>query len=228
MKFLKALLIVLSLTLGMGACSPATTPAETDTPGLITVIPNKSTPVLSTVTPSPSATMTLTPTPTPGKTATPLPSETFTLVPTATNTETLREKLKTHIVFYLIIPEGKRRDACGEIKEVPIISKRMRTNDKLQDVQIALEMLFSIGSKYYGPYYNALWDTQFSIEATEYNPKKDYMTITFGGYFPFTSLSDCDKHGIRQQIWTTFFHYGFKEKTFKYYDKYLIDRLGGH
>ena len=110
----------------------------------------------------------------------------------------------------------------------PIISKRIRTGDKLQDVQIALNMLFSVGGKYYGPYYNALWDTDFTIESTQYIAKKDYMIITFGGYFPYTRLSDCDKHGIREQIWTTFFHYGFHEKTFKYYDKFLIDRLGGN
>jgi hypothetical protein len=183
----------------------------------------------ATSTPTPTTTSTATAT----STDTPLPpTNTATFEPTqppreATKTPSIGEMLKTHIVFYLIISSTKRHDACGNFKLEPIISKRIRTGDKLQDVQIALNMLFSVSGKYYGPYYNALWDTDFTIESTEYNARKDYMTITFGGYFPFTQLSTCDKQGIRQQIWTTFFHYGFREKTFKYYDKFLIDRLGG-
>lgn len=218
------MLILLCLALVASACAPAATPAPAATAAQLDTL----TPSIPTETALPSATFTTAPSLTPTETATLLPSETPTQTPTAASTETFGEKLKNHIVFYLLIPEGNRRDACGDIKEVPIISKRIRTGDKLQDVQIALRMLFSIGAKYYGPYYNALWDTQFTIESTEYNAKKDYMTITFGGYFPFTAMSSCDKHGIRQQVWTTFFHYGFKEKTFKYYNDFLIDRLGGH
>jgi hypothetical protein len=223
MKFLKPLFLILCLALVLGACAPAATP----TPATSTPQPDTATPLPPTETPLPSATFTLAPSVTPSATPTALPTATPTITPTATSTQTVGERLKTHIVFFLIIPEKERRDACGDIALEPIISKRMRTGDKLQDVQIALNMLFSIGRKFYGQYYNALWDTQFTIESTEYNAKKDYMTITFGGYFPFTQLSKCDKHGIREQIWTTFFYYGFNEKTFKYYDKFLIDRLGG-
>jgi hypothetical protein len=214
-------ILFLILILMVTGCSPAATLLPpTATPEML-----QPTETILVPTASPTATETLAPTPT--ATSTPLLTDTPTLTPIPTSTETLGEKLKTHIVFYLIIPDGERRDACGNIKVEPIISKRMRTGDKLQDVQIALNMLFSVGTKYYGAYYNALWDTQFTIEATEYNAVKDYMTITFGGYFPYTALSACDKHGIREQIWTTFFHYDFKEKTFKYYNRYLIDRLGG-
>ena len=215
----KLVLVALTLLFILGACSPAMTPTPTATP----TQPATTTPLPPTNTPSPSATSTHTPT------NTPVPSNTLTptATPTATSTETIGQMLKTHIVFYLIASSTKHHDACGDFTLEPIISKRIRTGDKLQDVQIALNMLFSVGSKYYGPYYNALWDTHFTIESTEYIARKDYMIITFGGYFPFTQLSTCDKQGIRQQIWATFFHYDFQEKTFKYYDKFLIDRLGG-
>ena len=224
MEFVRPVFLILCLALVLGACAPVATPTlELSMPQPVTT-----TPIPPTATALPPATFTPSPSVAPSQTPTALPTETPTITPTATSTETISEMLQSHIVFYLIVPEGQRRDACGNIKVEPIISKRMRTGDKLQDVQIALKILFSVGVKYYGPYYNALWDTQFTIESTEYNAQKDYMTITFGGYFPFTKLSDCDKHGIREQVWATFFHYEFREKTFKYYDKFLIDRLGGN
>jgi hypothetical protein len=218
----KRLLIPLFFFVLLTACATPATPA----PFTATAVAATATQVAATETHLPP-TQTSAPSATPSQTASPQPSPTSTLEPTATSTETIGQMLKTHIVFYLIIPEKGRLDACGDIKVEPIISKRIRTGDKLQDVQIALNMLFNVGARRYDVYYNALWDTQFTIEAVDYNAKKDYMTITFGGYFPFTILSNCDKHGIREQIWNTFFHYEFREKTFKYYDKFLIDRLGG-
>lgn len=134
--------------------------------------------------------------------------------------------LQTHIVFYLIEPEKGHTDACGDMRVQPIISKRYRTGDKIQDVQIALNMLFSIGTPFYGAYYNALWNTRFDIQNIVYDREKDHVTVTFGGFFPAGQISACDKHGIRQQIWTTFYHYDFKGKTFMYYDKFFIDQLG--
>ncbi len=189
--------------------------------------------VTSTMTPRPTPTSTSTPTssPTPSPTETPLPpTETATPEPTETpldptQTPTLREMLKNHIVFYLIQPEKNRVDACGDIQLVPIISRRLRSGDKLYDVQVALNMLFSLKSKIYIQWYNALWDTNLSIDSYQYIAQKDYMIINFGGYLPAGQLSNCDKHGIREQIWTTFFHYGIKEKTFKINGKFLIDEL---
>ena len=163
-----------------------------------------------------------------GPTETITPTMTTTQVAGATATETLGQMLKTHIVFYLIIPgDPKHRDACGTFRVEPIISKRLVTGDKVQDFVIALNMLFSVGSKYWGAYYNALWDTHFTIDSYEYRAKTDYIIVKFGGDFPYTRLTSCDKHGIREQIWTTWRHYGFKEKTFMVSDGYLIDRLGG-
>lgn len=162
----------------------------------------------------------------PDVTKTTVPTE--TAQPQPTNTPTFGEMMKDHIVFYLIQPQEGREDACGNITVVPIVSKRLRSNDKLYDVQVALQMLFSLKRKTYIRWYNALWDTDFTIDSYDYIPKKDYMIIQFGGYFPYTKLSSCDKHGIREQIWTTFYHYGFKEKTFKVSDGFLIDRLGGN
>jgi hypothetical protein len=225
MIFRKITLFILLMLFVLSSCS---TPAAIQLDATNTPVADTLTPEPPTGTPLPSATLTQEPSQTPTETATPAPSETASPVPSATSTLTFGEAMRTRIIFYLLIPEAKRTDACGAITEVPIISKRMLTGDKLQDVQIALNMLFSIGRKYYGSYYNALWNTKFVIKEWDYNAKKDYMTITFGGYFPFTTMDACDKHGIRQQIWTTFFHYGFKEKTFKYYEKFLIDQLGGN
>ena len=214
------LFVILALILA--ACSPT----ADATPTTAVNTPTAASPVMTdTAAPSATATVSASATPEPSLTPTTAPSPTVT--PTAEPTETIGEKLKSHIVFYLVLPEKDRRDACGDITVQPIISKRLVTGDKLNDVQIALNMLFNVGNKFYGVYYNALWDTHFDIQSTQYDAKKDYMTITFGGDFPYTRLTACDKHGIREQIWTTFFHYGFHEKTFKYYDHFMIDRLGG-
>jgi hypothetical protein len=190
----------------------------------------------------PTKTPTVAPSATPTSTATPTnspaPSPTETLEPTATatsepteipvdptETPTFGEMLKDHIVFYLIQPERGREDACGNIQLVPIVSRRLRSGDKLYDVQVALTMLFSLKSKIYIQWYNALWDTDLTIDSYEYIAEKDYMIINFAGYLPAGQLSNCDKHGIREQIWTTFFHYGIKEKTFKINGVFLIDQL---
>lgn len=152
---------------------------------------------------------------------------TYTATPTQkpTNIPIVGEMAKDHIVFYLIQPEKGRQDACGNIQLVPIISKRMRSGDKLRDVQVALQMLFDLKRKIYIQWYNALWDTDLTIDKHQYIAQKDYMIIDFGGYLPAGQLSNCDKHGIREQIWTTFFHYGIKEKTFKINGVFLIDQL---
>ena len=100
-------------------------------------------------------TPTVKPSTTPSQTETPLPTETLTptftptvtetptLTPVPTFTETVSEMLRSHIVFFLIIPEKGHTDACGDISLEPIISKRYRTGDKVQDVQIALIMMFN-------------------------------------------------------------------------------------
>ncbi len=222
---MKKLQIALAILVFLSACAPASTP--TALPATATSLPASATPVNTPIPPTATATPIPSPTtaPTATETATTPPTETATPALAATATQTLSEKLQTHIVFYLILPEKGRTDACGNITLEPIISQRMRTGDKIQDVQIALNMLFSVGSQFYGAYYNALWNTQLDIQSYTYEREKDYMTIRFGGYLPISQISDCDKHGIREQIWKTFYHYGFKEKTFMYYDKFFIDQL---
>src|SRR5687768_3337007 len=151
-----------------------------------------------TATSIPSQTPTLTPTPLPTAlpTETPLPppTEVPTEVLEPTNTPTFREMVKDHIVFYLIQPQKGRQDACGDIQLAPIVSRRMRTGDKLADVQIALQMLFNLKRKIYIQWYNALWDTNLTIDSYKYVQQKDYMTIEFAGYLPAGQLSNCDKH----------------------------------
>lgn len=119
------------------------------------------------------------------------PTATPSLVPTPT--ETVSQLLKSRIVFYLIVPEHGRTDACGNPTLIPIISQRHHTGDKLRDVQIGLQMLFDLGVKYYGPYYNALWDTRMTINSVEYRKKEDYAIIDFGGFLPVMQMSKCDK-----------------------------------
>jgi len=198
---------------------PASGAKPTNTPTLV-----------PTSTAYPTGTMTPTNSPAPSPTETLGPTATTTPEPTEvsvdpTKTPTFGEMLKDHIVFYLIQPELGREDACGNIQLVPIVSRRLRSGDKLQDVQVALNMLFSLKSKIYIQWYNALWDTDLTIASYQYIAGKDYMIINFAGYLPAGQLSDCDKHGIREQIWTTFFHYGITEKTFKINGVFLIDQL---
>jgi len=80
----------------------------------------------------------------------------------------------------------------------PIVSRRIRTGDKLQDVQIALQMLFNVKRKIYVQWYNALWDTDLTIDSYQYIAKSDNMIINL----PVTCLRarcHCDKHGVREQ-----------------------------
>jgi hypothetical protein len=178
-----------------------------------------------TQTPAPTQTELPSSTPTPTNTRIPQPTDTPTPAIEPTNTPTFREMLKNHIVFYLIQPQKGHQDACGDIQVVPIVSRRLRTGDKVYDVQVALQMLFNMRRKIYIQWYNALWDTNLTIESYDYNAKKDYMTINFGGYLDAGQLSNCDKHGIREQVWATFFHYGIREKTFKVNGEFMIDEL---
>ena len=192
--------------------------------------------VVPSATPKPSAT----PLPIPSPTIivevfNPTPTDTETPEPTATdepvlnvkptNTPTFGEMMKDHIVFFLIQPELGREDACGKFTLVPIVSRRMRTGDRLQDVQIALQMLFNLKRKVYVQWYNALWQTDLTIDSYQYIAKSDYMIINFAGYLPVMQMSNCDKHGVREQIWKTFFFYGITEKTFKVNGVFLIDQL---
>jgi hypothetical protein len=199
-----------AINLVLGASNPEPTLQATSTPSR---------------TPTPTQTQVPTSRPTPTNTRIPEPTEIPTSALTPTNTPTFREMLKDHIVFYLIQPQKGHQDACGDITLVPIVSRRMRTGDKIYDVQVALQMLFNLKRKIYIQWYNALWNTGFTIDSYQYNAKKDYMIIDFGGYLDAGQLSNCDKHGIREQIWTTFYHYGIKEKTFKVNGRFLIDQL---
>lgn len=214
------LFLSLIFTLILGACAPQATPQPTV--AAPEASPTTEPTLALTETPLPTATETATAIP-PTETSTPAPTATIT--PTERPTETIGEMLKTHIVFYLILPEKGRDDACGDILTEPIISKRYRTGDVLNDVQIALNMLFSVSVKRYGVYYNALWDTDLKIASTKYLPKSDEFQIDFTGYLPIENLSVCDKHGIREQIWKTFYHYKITQKIFTFNGRFLIDQL---
>lgn len=214
------LILVFVISVLLGACVPAATPEPTEIP---TLTPSTTASPTSTVTATATFTPTETATPLPTETSTPTPTETLTPIPTPT--ETTSQLLKSRIVFYLIVPEHGRTDACGNISLIPIISQRHRTGDKLRDMQIGLQMLFDLGTRYYGPYYNALWDTRLTINSVEYRKKEDYAIIDFGGFLPVMQMSKCDKRGVRNQIWKTFFHYEFREKTFTINGAFLIDQL---
>jgi hypothetical protein len=219
------LTLLACLALVLGACSPAAAPEQASATPVSapseTVAPS-ATPVPASATAVPA-----TATATEAATQTPWPhaTETETPIPSATPTLTYSQMMKQRIVFYVIQPEKGRKDACGDIKLMPIISKRQRTGDKVKDVQIALNMLFGIGQPIFITYYNGLWNTNLKIKTFEYIPTKDYMIMEFTGYLPIDQLSKCDKHAIREQIWATFYHYEFKEKTFIYDGKFLIDQL---
>ena len=206
------------------AATETTVPATAEDTATVEVAPSITVTATGTETPAPAksaATQTITSTVAAtdtGATATP-----DGRAPTAT--ETLSDMLKTRIVFYLILPQKGHTDACGDITLVPIITKRYRTGDRLADVQIALNMLMGMHIQRYGVYYNALWNTDLSIASTKYNPENDEMSIDFTGYIPFGDLTTCDKHGIREEIWKTFYNYGIAQKIFTFNGHFLIDQL---
>ncbi|GAB4488804.1 MAG: hypothetical protein OHK0031_12610 [Anaerolineales bacterium] len=223
---MKKIFFALLILFLLAACQPAATPlpaTATPLPATPTASPSPVPPSATPTNPPPSATPA--PSDTPAASLTPAATETATPAASAAPTETISEMLKTHIVFLLIAPEKGRTDACGDFRLEPIISQRYRTGDKVRDVQIALNMLFSVGRQYYGAYYNALWNTQFTINSYTYDPSVERMTIDFGGFFPVNQIPKCDKHGIREQIWRTFYYYGFKDKTFTYNGHFFIDQL---
>lgn len=157
---------------------------------------------------------TQTPIPKPTDVPTEVPTDIPVVAAPPTNTPTFGQMLHDHIVFYLIQPEPGHDDACGNVQLVPIISRRMRTGDKYYDVQVALEMLFNLKRKIYIKWYNALWDTDLSIDKTQTISSKSQITINFTGYLPTNQLSSCDSHGIREQILATVSHYGVQAKSF--------------
>jgi hypothetical protein len=209
MKLRISLFLFALFAIALSACATPTPPPPTSTP-----VPTDT----PTLTPSPTLTVT------PSDTPTPLPTDTPTQEPSPTNTQTYGEMLKTRIVYYLIYPEKGRMDACGDIEAQPIFSKRFLTGDKVQDVQIALNMLFGFSVRNYASWYNALWNTKLTINSVEYIKQKDYIIIDFGGQLSPNDLTKCDKHGIREQIWKTIKHY-ISNMTLTYNGHFLIDQL---
>jgi len=155
------------------------------------------------------------PTQTPLPRPTQIPTELPPTAPPATHTPTFGQMLKDHIVFYLIQPQPGQEDACGNIQLVPIISRRMRTGDDVYDAQVALQMLFNLKRKIYIKWYNALWDTDLTIDTSQNVVSKGQSGINFSGYMPSAQLSSCDSHGIREQVAATISHYGLQGKNFR-------------
>lgn len=221
-KLFWTLLVVLMLATSLAGCAPAAaTPALALPTATFTAEP------LATDTlPPPTATVTSTPEPptsTAVPTATPTlaPTATATAEPTATFTPTVTRQpgasipgaygAKTGVVIYMIA-QNTGGPLCGDTAvKVPVAVPR--TKNTAADIEAALDMLFSLKSKYYGNLYNPVSYSTLRVQEVDLDEVSGGLTVWFSGkYRP--SGDDCDNIRVKAQIWNTAKQFGVSGTAF--------------
>lgn len=178
---------------------------ETSTPiATFTYVPATNTPVPPTATAT--ATFTNTPTSSPTMTLTSTPTLMPTLEPTSTATQTPTETAQLGIaegliVKYLVHLGTGGPVGCGD-SLVPVSAGFLRTGDINEDVKIALNSLFSTGTKYVGDLYNPLYQSKVRVESVRLNKSTGNVYVQLTGSFS-KPKEDCDKLLYRAQVWST-------------------------
>lgn len=212
--FLAVLLVLTSLISGCAAPAPllpTATLAPTATE--IAVLPS------ATNTLSPTATSTRTPvapTVTQTLTTTPFPSETPTTSPTATATNqapatatrrpgaALPGGSGSGVFVYMIVQNGGGKDGCGDTVKVAVPIQRSKDTGK--DIEAALDMLFTMKSKYYGNLYNPVSYSTLRVQDVEFTDSGGLTVWLSGKYKP--TGNDCDNILVKSQIWSTAKQFG--------------------
>ncbi|MCU0488550.1 MAG: hypothetical protein MUE67_06335 [Anaerolineales bacterium] len=200
----------------LAACSGAipATPAS-----MATVPPTQAEPATlpatDTATLPPVPTATLIPSGTPTETLTPLPTATETPTPTETATSTPTRAASSGlpaggsrggVVVYLILLKTGGNVGCGD-SAVPAPAGVARTKDTAADIEAALDVLFSMKSKYYGNLYNPTSYSTLRVQEVEFDEGSGALIVHLSGKYK-PSGDDCDHSRVRAQIWATAKQFG--------------------
>lgn len=224
-KFIFLITIILLLV----ACSSADNaetieatqpPTNTPVPPTDTSIPPTSTP---------TSTATNTPTETPTATATETPTATATEEPTATMTATAtavpQVAAPSNVLAKYLVHQGTGGPiGCGD-SLVPVSTGMLRTGNIEEDVKIALNSLFSTGTKYAGNLYNPLYQSNLRVVKVKFKKSSGGLTIHLKGGFT-KPKDECDKMLYRAQVWDTARQFPEVWRAYIWVnDKYLLGDL---
>ncbi len=105
------------------------------------------------------------------------------------------------IVKYLVHQGTGGPAGCGD-SMIAVSADFLRTGDVKEDVKIALNRLFSTGTKYSGDFYNPLYQSKVKVNDVSFKKSSGNVTVHLIG--PFTKpKEDCDKLLYRAQVWDT-------------------------
>ena len=83
---------------------------------------------------------------------------------------------------------------CGD-SMIAVSADFLRTGDVKEDVKIALNRLFSTGTKYSGDFYNPLYQSKVKVNDVSFKKSSGNVTVHLIG--PFTKpQEDCDKLSV--------------------------------
>lgn len=206
------------------ACSSTTPSTPT---AVIQRQPDSASPETNAPPPSPTVTPTGTATPFPTRTPTELPSvtpsEEATFTPTATSTLTQAQGAASGsgIVVYFVLP-GSGPEDCGSL--VPLGTGLAPTGNLEQDVETALDWLFSTNSQYVGDLYNPSYQSSLQVSKVEFNKSSATITINLSG--SFTKPKDnCGKSLYRAQVWDTVRQFPEIWRAVIWFKQYLLGDL---
>lgn len=199
---------LITMILFLGACSPAGSSNQLEATQLPTQtpVPATATPLPPTATLTPTITPSQTPTFTATATHTATASATPTDEPTPTNTATATTAPQAVVssnvlVKYLVHTGTGGSTGCGD-SLVPVSTGFLPTGDIEEDVKIALNSLFSTGTKYVGNLYNPLYQSNLRVAKVDFKKSSGELTIYLNGGFT-KPKDDCDKKLYRAQVWDT-------------------------
>ena len=200
------LAFLLAIILLIAACSPIdnTQQIEVTQPPSDTPVPPTDTPVPPTNTPTATVTHTPTssPTATPTGTSTPTATEEPTATPTATATAVPQAAAPANVLVKYLVHQGTGGSTgCGD-SLVSVSTGFLPTGDIKEDVKIAINSLFSTGSKYVGSLYNPLYQSNLRVGKVEFRKSTGELTIYLNGGFT-KPKDECDKKLYRAQVWDT-------------------------
>jgi ribulose bisphosphate carboxylase small subunit len=102
--------------------------------------------------------------------------------------------------MYFTILDSGGPVACGD-SLYAIYTGHVRTGNTEEDIQIALDSLFSSGP-YFGNFYNAVYPNNFRVQSVDFKQSTGRADIVLnGGYVKPADY--CDSRRYREQIWAT-------------------------
>jgi hypothetical protein len=222
---------LITIILLLGACTSAGTsnqpeatqlPTQTPVPATATPLPPTAT---STPTITPSQTPTFTATATHTATASATPTDEPTPTDTATATTAPQAVASSNVlVKYLVHAGTGGSTGCGD-SLVPVSTGFLPTGDIEEDVKIALNSLFSTGTKYVGNLYNPLYQSNLRVGKVEFKKSTGELTIYLNGGFK-KPKDECDKKLYRAQVWDTARQFPEVWRAYIWVnDKYLLGDL---